>query len=192
MSAYRRLNRTARPLTLQTNSYPLFSNSLQYNDSSSSSITSNNWLNDKHNQNDNDLTSLTSSMFLNGSDAGNNSINHNNNHSIDSIDNNIINQLNATQTAENILQSNSTGNQITIIPTPITTNASYVPQPKHIRFPDVPYQSELLNELMIFSYTFIAAAMQFLHLYRTVWWLPESNTDQAMVNREFVISMLTY
>lgn len=26
----------------------------------------------------------------------------------------------------------------------------------------------------------IATAMQFLHLYRTVWWLPESNTNQTM------------
>lgn len=59
---------------------------------------------------------------------------------------------------------------------------SYPLQPKHIRFPDVPYSSELVNELMIFLYTMIATAMQFLHLYRTVWWLPESNTSQTMVN----------
>lgn len=58
---------------------------------------------------------------------------------------------------------------------------SFLPQPKHIRFPDVPYSSELVNELMIFMYTMIATAMQFLHLYRTVWWLPESNTSQTMV-----------
>lgn len=58
---------------------------------------------------------------------------------------------------------------------------SCLPQPKHIRFPDVPYSSELVNELMIFMYTMIATAMQFLHLYRTVWWLPESNTSQTMV-----------
>lgn len=57
-----------------------------------------------------------------------------------------------------------------------------LPQPKHIRFPDVPYSSELVNELMIFMYTMIATAMQFLHLYRTVWWLPDSNTSQTMVN----------
>lgn len=59
---------------------------------------------------------------------------------------------------------------------------SYPMQPKHIRFPDVPYSSELVNELMIFVYTMIATAMQFLHLYRTVWWLPESNTNQTMVS----------
>lgn len=64
----------------------------------------------------------------------------------------------------------------------ITNEPSAYPiQPKHVRFPDVPYSSEMVNELMIFAYTLIAAAMQFLHLYRTVWWLPESNTNQAMV-----------
>lgn len=57
---------------------------------------------------------------------------------------------------------------------------SYPLQPKHIRFPDVPYNSQLVNELMIFLYTMIATAMQFLHLYRTVWWLPDSNTNQTM------------
>lgn len=62
-------------------------------------------------------------------------------------------------------------------------STTYPIQPKHIRFPDVPYNSELVNELMIFAYTLIATAMQFLHLYRSVWWLPESNTNQAMVNK---------
>lgn len=77
------------------------------------------------------------------------------------------------------LQSNklehelSNGNELT------SNTANYPLQ--HIRFPDVPYSSELVNEFMIFLYTMIATAMQFLHLYRTVWWLPESNTNQAMV-----------
>lgn len=74
-------------------------------------------------------------------------------------------------------QSEANMNIETITNEPTT----YPIQPKHIRFPDVPYSSELVNELMIFAYTLIATAMQFLHLYRTVWWLPESNTNQAMV-----------
>lgn len=54
--------------------------------------------------------------------------------------------------------------------------------PKHIPFPDVPQNSELLNELVMFVYTSLAASMQFLHLYRTVWWLPESHSSHALVN----------
>lgn len=53
--------------------------------------------------------------------------------------------------------------------------------PKHIPFPDVPQNSELLNELVMFVYTSLAASMQFLHLYRTVWWLPESHSSHALV-----------
>lgn len=68
------------------------------------------------------------------------------------------------------MQTNGQGNE-----------SSYPSQPKHLRFPDVPYNSELFNELILFAYTTVAAAMQFLHLYRTVWWLPESNTSQSMV-----------
>lgn len=58
---------------------------------------------------------------------------------------------------------------------------SYPPPPKHISFPDLPNSSEVSNEFFIFSYTLLAASMQFLHLYRTVWWLPDSYTNTAMV-----------
>lgn len=55
------------------------------------------------------------------------------------------------------------------------------PPPKHIPFPDVPQTSEIFNELVMFVYTSLAASMQFLHLYRTVWWLPDSHTSHALV-----------
>lgn len=57
------------------------------------------------------------------------------------------------------------------------------PPPKHIPFPDVPQSSEMLNELLMFGYTSLATSLQFLHLYRTVWWLPESHTKYAMVSK---------
>lgn len=56
------------------------------------------------------------------------------------------------------------------------------PPPKHIPFPDVPQPSEVMCELVMFVYTMIAAATQFLHLYRSVWWLPDSNSTQAVVS----------
>lgn len=55
------------------------------------------------------------------------------------------------------------------------------PPPKHIPFPEMPQTSEIFNELVMFVYTSVAAAMQFLHLYRTVWWLPDSHTSHALV-----------
>ncbi|KPI95873.1 Transmembrane protein 39A [Papilio xuthus] len=55
-----------------------------------------------------------------------------------------------------------------------------VQQPKHIPFPYIPQDSELLFEIMNFVFTLVAAGLQFLNLYRTAWWLPHSYTNQAM------------
>lgn len=56
------------------------------------------------------------------------------------------------------------------------------PPPKHIPFPDVPQPSEITAELILFMYTALAASAQFLHLYRSVWWLPDSNSTQPVVS----------
>ncbi|XP_068633812.1 transmembrane protein 39A [Battus philenor] len=53
-------------------------------------------------------------------------------------------------------------------------------QPKHIPFPYIPQDGELLFEFMTFVFTLVAAGLQFLNLYRTAWWLPHSYTNQAM------------
>lgn len=58
---------------------------------------------------------------------------------------------------------------------------SYAPLPKHIPFPDVPHNIEFVSEFSIFFFTLIAAGAQFMHLYRTVWWLPDSYTNHTMV-----------
>lgn len=54
------------------------------------------------------------------------------------------------------------------------------PFPKHVPFPNVDHSSELVNEFLIFGFTIIASATQFLHLYRTVWWLPNSYQKQSV------------
>lgn len=57
------------------------------------------------------------------------------------------------------------------------------PPIKHIPFPPLAShtQSHLINEWLLFAFSFWAAGLQFLHLYRTVWWLPDSFTHQTMV-----------
>ncbi|XP_077293544.1 transmembrane protein 39A isoform X2 [Arctopsyche grandis] len=52
--------------------------------------------------------------------------------------------------------------------------------PRHIPFPNIPHDGDLLFELMTFIFTALAAGAQFLNLYRTVWWLPHSFTSQTM------------
>lgn len=53
--------------------------------------------------------------------------------------------------------------------------------PKHFPFPNIPVDNDFMFEIMMFFYNVVACGLQFLHLYRSVWWLPHSYTDQAMV-----------
>lgn len=63
-----------------------------------------------------------------------------------------------------------------------TTGQCDIPwTPRHIPFPDIPQDSDLLFEFITFVFTSLAAAAQFLNLYRTVFWLPHSFTSHAMV-----------
>ncbi|XP_045449823.1 transmembrane protein 39A [Melitaea cinxia] len=52
--------------------------------------------------------------------------------------------------------------------------------PKHIPFPYIPQDGDLLFESMNFVFTLVATGLQFLNLYRTMWWLPHSYSTQAM------------
>ncbi|XP_073954875.1 transmembrane protein 39A [Choristoneura fumiferana] len=52
--------------------------------------------------------------------------------------------------------------------------------PKHIPFPYIPHDGELLFEGMNFVFALVATGLQFLNLYRTAWWLPHSYTNQTM------------
>uniref|UniRef100_A0A1B0G7N3 Uncharacterized protein n=1 Tax=Glossina morsitans morsitans TaxID=37546 RepID=A0A1B0G7N3_GLOMM len=57
---------------------------------------------------------------------------------------------------------------------------SIMAMPKHISFPEFANSSELLNESMMFLFTTCAAAMQFINIYRTNWWLPHSNINNTL------------
>lgn len=52
--------------------------------------------------------------------------------------------------------------------------------PKHMPMPALPSDSNIMFEVMMFLYTAAAVFLQFLHLYRSVWWLPDSNSSQTM------------
>lgn len=60
--------------------------------------------------------------------------------------------------------------------------------PKHIAFVQSSItqgENEILSELIIFVFTLIAASAQFVHLYRSVWWHPESYHNYSMVSKGF-------
>ncbi|KAJ6623583.1 Transmembrane protein [Pseudolycoriella hygida] len=62
-------------------------------------------------------------------------------------------------------------------------NVYNCPPIKHVPFPrSTSYylQSEITDEFLQFAFSFLAASFQFLHLYRTVWWLPDTHMHQTV------------
>lgn len=64
---------------------------------------------------------------------------------------------------------------------PIDGTTSRVLAPKHIPVPNVPQDGNIMFEVIMFVFTGTTSFLQFLHLYRTVWWLPQSYTRYTMV-----------
>lgn len=56
------------------------------------------------------------------------------------------------------------------------------PAPKHMPYPNTPVDSDLFFEIVMFTFTTVAAGLQFLQIYRSVWWLPHAYTHHAMVS----------
>merc|ERR1719290_154078 len=52
--------------------------------------------------------------------------------------------------------------------------------PQPVPIPDIPHDSPITFEVIVFCYTTISLLLQYLNLYRTVWWLPHSYNNQTM------------
>ncbi|XP_064093316.1 transmembrane protein 39A-like [Macrobrachium nipponense] len=52
--------------------------------------------------------------------------------------------------------------------------------PKHMTIPDIPRISELGFEVCMLVFSLMSLALQYLNIYRTVFWLPHSHTKYAM------------
>jgi len=53
--------------------------------------------------------------------------------------------------------------------------------PKHVPIPVVPVDGQLTFEALSLVFAVVAAFLQLLNLYRTVWWLPHSYNAYSMV-----------
>ncbi|KAK2149600.1 hypothetical protein LSH36_445g02080 [Paralvinella palmiformis] len=58
--------------------------------------------------------------------------------------------------------------------------ASIVVQPHHSHIPDIAPDSNLIFEGMVFMYSVMTLCLQYINLYKTVWWLPHSNAKYAL------------
>lgn len=53
--------------------------------------------------------------------------------------------------------------------------------PKHVPIPVIPTDGHLMFEALSLVVSIIAASLQMLNLYRSVWWLPHSYNNYSMV-----------
>lgn len=53
--------------------------------------------------------------------------------------------------------------------------------PKHVPIPTIPADGQLFFEAVSLAICLIAACLQLLNLYKTVWWLPQSYNEYSMV-----------
>lgn len=63
----------------------------------------------------------------------------------------------------------------------LPTHPQVIP-PKHIPIPELPPSSDLYFELDSFCFFLLAMGGQYVNLYRSVFWLPYSHTDYALVS----------
>lgn len=54
------------------------------------------------------------------------------------------------------------------------------PAPKHMPYPNTPVDGLLFFEIVMFTITTAATGLQFIQIYRSVWWLPHKYTHHAM------------
>lgn len=59
--------------------------------------------------------------------------------------------------------------------------------PKHVPIPAVPVDGQLMFEALSLGISIIAACLQLLNLYKTVWWLPASYNEYSMVNNKLLV-----
>lgn len=61
--------------------------------------------------------------------------------------------------------------------------------PKHMTIPDIPRISELGFETLMLVFSLMSLALQYLNIYRTIFWLPHSHTKYAMVRTPVLVGL---
>ncbi|KAI7685898.1 hypothetical protein SSS_05357 [Sarcoptes scabiei] len=61
-------------------------------------------------------------------------------------------------------------------------NATLFTVPEHVDLPELSDENELLYEMQTIVIFIIAMSTQYLNLYRTFWWMPDTYRRYAMVN----------
>jgi len=62
----------------------------------------------------------------------------------------------------------------------VVPGSGLLPLPRHAHIPDIPQESNLLYEAVVFLFALISLGLQYINLYKTVWWLPHSHINYAL------------
>lgn len=54
--------------------------------------------------------------------------------------------------------------------------------PKHIMLPEIPGDGNLYFEVILYIFGVVIMGLQYVNMYKTVWWLPHSNANYALVS----------
>ncbi|KAG8040370.1 hypothetical protein G9C98_000941 [Cotesia typhae] len=106
--------------------------------------------------------------------------------------------LSTTVTTTNITPNISTNSSLLNDEKKYSDNVNNVNRllaPKHVPIPTVPVDGQLTFEAISLGISVIAACLQLLNLYRTVWWLPQSYNDNSinfyLIDPYFIIFIIT-
>ena len=53
--------------------------------------------------------------------------------------------------------------------------------PKHVVLPEIPMDGNLHFEIILYLLGIVVMGLQYVNLYKTVWWLPHSHANYALV-----------
>jgi hypothetical protein len=53
--------------------------------------------------------------------------------------------------------------------------------PKHVLLPEIPIDCNLHFEAVLYMLGVVVMGLQYVNLYKTVWWLPHSHANYALV-----------
>jgi len=73
---------------------------------------------------------------------------------------------------------------VTVATTSSTTSTGGVVAsctPRHAHLPDIGVDNNVLFEALVFIYSAMVLGLQYINLYKTVWWLPHSSANYALV-----------
>jgi len=86
----------------------------------------------------------------------------------------------ASRTARPPAPPSGTSNMLAMGPRKDEDQVMASQYPQAVPIPDIPHDSSLTFEIIMFVYVTAALGLQYLNLYRSVWWLPHSYSNQAM------------